>query len=154
MPEIKWTYLPFAQLSLSSLYALLRLRVEVFVVEQNCVYQDLDNYDKQASHLFGEQNEKMIACARLLAPGVKYPAASIGRVATAADVRGSGSGRELMQMAISHCTKQWPAAGISISAQAYLESFYNSLGFETVSAPYMEDGIPHIEMHRESAGGN
>lgn len=150
MPDIKWTCLPFAQLSLPSLYALLRLRADVFIVEQNCVYQDLDNYDQQASHLFGQQGEKLIACARLLAPGVKYPSASIGRVATAQGVRGTGSGRALMQIAISHCTKQWPEAGISISAQAYLESFYNSLGFKTVSAPYMEDGIPHIEMHRES----
>lgn len=149
MPVIKWTCLPFAQLSPASLYALLRLRAEVFIVEQNCVYQDLDNYDQQALHLFGEQGERVIACARLLAPGVKYPAASIGRVTTALGTRGTGSGRELMQIAISHCTKQWPAAGISISAQAYLESFYNSLGFKTVSAPYMEDGIPHIEMHRK-----
>lgn len=154
MPVIKWTCLPFAQLGPATLYSILHLRTEVFVVEQDCVYQDMDNYDQQALHLCGMGGEEMLAYARLLAPGVKYPAASIGRVITAQAARGTGCGRELMQQAILQCARQWPETGITISAQHHLEKFYHSVGFATVSEPYLEDGIPHIEMHRQFSGEN
>lgn len=152
MPIIKWTCLPFAQLTPATLYSILHLRTEVFVIEQDCVYQDMDNYDQQALHLCGMADSELLGYARLLAPGVKYPAASIGRVITAAMARGTGRGRELMLQAISQCNAQWPGAGITISAQHHLEKFYHSVGFATVSEPYQEDGIPHIEMHRQPGG--
>lgn len=149
MPVIKWTCQPFAQLHLATLYSILRLRTEVFVVEQNCVYQDMDNYDQQALHLCGMADAQLLAYARLLAPGVKYPDASIGRVVTAPGARGTGRGREVVARAIMQCEGLWPEAGITLSAQHHLEKFYSSLGFKAVSDSYMEDGIPHIEMTRQ-----
>lgn len=148
MPDIKWTCLPFPQLTAAHLYTILRLRSEVFVVEQNCIYQDMDGFDQLALHLCGMNGDRLACYARLLAPGVKYPGASVGRVVTSPDSRATGLGRELMQQAVKQCQQHWPAAAITISAQHHLEKFYHSLGFATVSEPYMEDGIPHIEMTR------
>ena len=148
MLDIKWTCLPFAQLTPANLYAILRLRTEVFVIEQDCLYQDMDGFDQQALHLCGMIGERLACYARLFAPGVKYPGASIGRVVTAPDSRAAGIGRALMQQAMEQCQQRWPAAAITLSAQHHLEKFYHSFGFATVSEPYMEDGIPHIEMTR------
>lgn len=148
MPAIKWTCLSFNQLTPVELYSILRLRSEVFVVEQDCVYQDIDDNDQHALHLCGMHAASLICYARLFAPGVKYPGASIGRVVTAPTVRGAGLGNELMQQAVLQCNAHWPRANITISAQHHLEKFYNNLGFKGVSEPYMEDGIPHIEMNR------
>jgi len=96
----------------------------------------------------GYSDNQLAAYTRLLAPGIKYPGASIGRVVTHPDQRGNGSGRQLMQYSLTACAERWPDADITISAQKYLEAFYQSLGFQTVSEPYMEDDIPHIEMLR------
>lgn len=148
MPDISYRIIPFSELDTDLLYAILRLRSEVFVVEQNCVYQDLDDNDQQALHLVGLDGGSLVCYARLFAPGVKYAGASIGRVITAPGARGSGLGRPLMEQAIGYCDKTWPRAPITISAQQHLEQFYTSVGFQTVSAPYMEDDIPHIEMTR------
>jgi len=150
MSDLSWECLAFKQLTTPTLYALLQLRSEVFVVEQDCVYQDLDGYDEFAWHLLGWRDNTLLCYARLFAPGVKYPGASIGRVIIKQIVRGEGLGRELMGQAITACEARWPNAAITISAQHHLEEFYGSLGFETVSAPYLEDDIPHVEMHRSN----
>ncbi|MSR12735.1 MAG: GNAT family N-acetyltransferase [Gammaproteobacteria bacterium] len=153
MTAIKWTCQAFEQLQPAQLYSILRLRTEVFVIEQDCVYQDMDNFDSQALHLCGSQDSILTCYARLFAPGVKYPGASIGRVVTAPQARGTGLGRELMWQALEQCHRAWPGAAITISAQHHLERFYNSVDFKTVSAPYLEDGIPHVEMTRAAVAG-
>ena len=147
-----WYCVAFDGLSLTDLYDLMRLRQEVFVVEQNCVYLDADGYDQNARHLLGRDGEgQLVACLRLFAPGVKYPnEASIGRVCTAASLRRTGLGRELMRRGIAEAEQLWPRCGIRLSAQVYLLKFYESLGFATASEPYDEDGIPHVEMVRPS----
>lgn len=137
----------FDELTTVELYALLQLRSEVFVVEQNCVYQDVDGYDQAAQHLLMYLDDVLCAYSRLIAPGTKYKSASLGRVVTRDSARGGGHGKALMESAIEHCKRLWPQAGLTISAQAYLEEFYKNLGFETESEPYMEDDIPHIQMH-------
>ena len=148
-----WHCLAFNELSLTDLYDLMRLRQEVFVVEQSCVYLDADGYDQNARHLLGRDGEgQLVACLRLFAPGVKYKEfpdeASIGRVCTAALARGTGLGQELMRRGIAEAERLWPGSRIRISAQAYLLNFYGKLGFVPVSEPYDEDGIPHVEMLR------
>jgi ElaA protein len=139
---------PFASLTALELYGILQLRSEVFVVEQNCVYQDVDGFDLEAHHLFASDGSQVIAYARALPPGAKYPQASLGRVVSHGSVRGSGLGKQLMRTAISRCEELWPGMGITISAQAYLQKFYQELGFTTESEPYLEDDIPHIKMSR------
>ncbi len=142
-----WTCCALDALSARELYALLKLRSEVFVVEQRCIYLDPDGQDIEALHLLGRDAAGTLqACARLL------PAAAgpwIGRVLTAPTARGAGQGRALMQRAIAECLQRWPGQAISLSAQAHLQGFYASLGFAPVSAVYDEDGIPHIDMRRE-----
>ena len=150
---MNWKCLSFGDLSLTDLYDLMRLRQEVFVVEQNCVYLDADGYDQKARHLLGRDGEgQLVACLRLFAPGVKYPEFStdavIGRVCTAASARGTGLGRALMRRGIAEAERLWPGCGIRISAQVYLLSFYSELGFVAISEPYDEDGIQHVEMVR------
>lgn len=135
----------FAQLGVEALYEALRLRSLVFVVEQNCVFLDLDNNDAKALHLLGRQDGKLVAYARLFAPGDSYAESAIGRVVSHPDARKTGAGRALMTRAIAECQTRWPGP-IRIGAQRYLEKFYGSLGFVPTGDPYMEDGIPHIEM--------
>lgn len=148
-PGLHWQCLPFEALSLVQLYAMLRLRQEVFAVEQSSIYLDVDGRDPGAVHLFAEQEDgRVIACCRLLAPGVKYAEASIGRVCTAHSQRGKGLGIEMMQRALAVCAQRYPGQGIRISAQQYLQDFYTGFGFVQTSPAYDEDGIPHIEMLR------
>ena len=139
---------PFTALTTHELYCIMQLRSEVFVVEQNCVYQDVDGFDQTAHHVFTLKGSQVLAYARLLPPGAKYPEASLGRVVSHASVRGTGLGKMLMHTALAHCEALWPNKGITISAQAYLEKFYQDLGFATQSEPYLEDDIPHIKMRR------
>jgi ElaA protein len=146
MDDLQFQVKTFSELDSEQLYALLKLRSEVFVVEQDCVYLDLDDRDQQASHVLGLQQGDLLCYARLLPPGSRFAEPSIGRVVSAGSVRRAGCGRQLMQAAIAACQQQWPGQGIRISAQQYLEAFYQSLGFETCSAPYLEDGIDHVEM--------
>lgn len=150
---IRFRCVAFDALTPDALYAVMRLRSEVFVVEQQCVFLDLDGRDVHALHLLGERGdgdvaETLVAYARLFAPGDCYAEASIGRVVTAPASRGHGTGRALMMAAIGECIARWPAHAIRIGAQRYLERFYASLGFVADGAPYVEDGIPHIEMVR------
>lgn len=143
-----WIWKPFAELSPDQLYALLKLRSEVFVVEQDCVYLDLDGIDQACDHLLGMDEEGLCAYVRAVPPGVAYPdEASIGRVVTAPRVRTTGLGRPLMIEAIRHVSERWPGS-IKIGAQSYLRSYYESLGFAVCGPEYDEDGIPHFPMRR------
>jgi ElaA protein len=147
-----WTCLPFAELSLDRLYALLRLRQVVFVVEQDCPYVDADGIDQDCWHLWTEDRQgAVLAYARLVPPGVLGSEARIGRVITAAAARRTGLGRVLMRRAISEVEARWPGP-ILVAAQEYLLDFYRGLGFDQPSGePYLEDGIPHQDLVRPSA---
>lgn len=148
MLSLSWQFKSFGALETRELYALLRLRTEVFVVEQNCVFQDMDSSDEQAMHLLGLQDDALLAYARCFNAGIKFKEASIGRVITHARARGTGVGHALMQQAIGSMKMVWGAQPIRIGAQARLEKFYEQHGFAKASEPYIEDGIPHIEMLR------
>lgn len=128
------------------LYTILRLRNQVFIVEQSCVYQDLDNKDIYCHHLMLFENKLLVAYARLVPPGLSYDEMSIGRVLTSKEVRGKGAGRKLMALAIENCRKIFGDGPIKIGAQHYLKQFYNDLGFKETGDVYDEDGIDHIHM--------
>ncbi len=147
MLTLRWKYQSFEELTTLQLYTILQLRIEVFSVEQNCVYQDADNKDVKSFHLSAWDNNVLVAYCRILPPGVSYKDASIGRVVTGLPYRKTGAGRELMQRAITAALQQFNCSEITISAQLYLKSFYESLGFKPLGETYLEDGIPHIEMH-------
>jgi ElaA protein len=150
MPEsLTWIFLPFAELTVEQLYDLLKLRQEVFVVEQTCAYLDADGLDRQAYHLLGYDHQGLAAYLRLVAPGKKYAEPSLGRVITRLDLRRTNLGRDLMREGLRHSQELYPGQGNRISAQARLERFYRELGFATVAGPYDEDDIPHFEMLRE-----
>jgi len=135
-----------------TLYRILALRSEVFVVEQDCVYLDPDGLDRGSWHLLGRDDAgRLAAYVRVVDPGLKFEEPSIGRVVAAPEVRGTGIGRMLMAEALRRCEVEWPGRAIRIGAQAHLERFYGSLGFVTVGAPYDEDGIPHVEMLRSAS---
>ena len=152
---VTWKALTFDELSNNQLFELLKLRVDVFVVEQTCPYPELDEKDRhpQTHHLMGIKDTELVACARLLPAGLSYPSVSIGRVATRQSFRGQGAGKLLMQSAISHCESLWPGQSIEIGAQEYLKGFYESFGFEATSDMYLEDDIPHIDMIRPAHNG-
>jgi ElaA protein len=146
---ITWIVKKFDELSLHELYALLRLRSEVFVVEQNCVFQDMDNKDQSCYHLMGWENNLLIACTRLIPPGISYEFSSIGRVVTSTSARGSGIGKLLMEKSIEEVETLFGKTPIKIGAQLYLREFYTSFGFRQTGDIYVEDGIDHIEMIRQ-----
>lgn len=141
-----WSITPFEELSAEKLYNILALRAEVFVVEQQCAYQDPDGRDKNALHICGRQGDILVAYARILPPGIVYDEPSIGRVLSNPTMRRTGIGKALMKFAINTCLSRFPMFPIRISAQLYLQNFYEDLGFEKVSNTYLEDNIPHIEM--------
>jgi ElaA protein len=143
---ITWRCQHFNELSQHELYAILRLRSEVFVVEQNCVFLDMDDKDQQCWHVSGWQNDQLIAYTRLVPPGLAYPEPSIGRVVTSPAVRKLGTGRKLMQYSIEKIFSIYGKQSIKIGAQLYLKNFYESLGFSQSGGKYLEDGIEHIEM--------
>ena len=151
MIEIEWKFSAFDALSLTELYAMLQLRSEVFVVEQACVFQDMDGADTKAMHLLGSSGGQLMAYARCFAAGVKFKEASIGRLMTRGALRGSGAGHVLVRRALASLTQQWGPQAVRIGAQARLENFYRQHGFETTGLPYIEDGIPHIEMLRHQS---
>ncbi len=144
---ITWHCKHFTELSNFELYKILQLRSEVFIVEQNCVYQDLDDKDLKAYHYSGWQDENIVAYTRLLDKGISYDdAASIGRVVTAQSVRGKNIGKQLMRNSMEEIYRLFGKVPIRISAQLYLKRFYESLSFVQKSGVYMEDGIEHISM--------
>jgi ElaA protein len=143
---IDWKLKLFNELSPDELYAIIRLRNEVFVVEQNCVFQDADNKDQSSYHVMGWKENELLAYSRLVPAGISYSEPSIGRVVTSPTVRSLGLGKKLMEHSIYLLHSKWGKLNIKIGAQLYLEHFYNSLGFQRTSEIYMEDGIEHIEM--------
>ena len=139
------------ELSAQQWFGLFRLRSEVFVVEQDCVYLDMDHKDASSIHLgaledSGSLGDAAAAIVRLVPPGISYAEPSIGRVAIGLPYRGTGLGVELMERAIRSCERRWPFQAIRISAQEYLIGFYQRLGFQVIGESYLEDNIPHIEM--------
>ena len=146
---MRWVLKKFNELSPDELYALLRLRAEVFVVEQTCAFQDLDNKDQPSYHLLGYWQDELVAYTRLVPPGISYPAASIGRVVTAPAHRKKGMGKKLMQVSIETAERIFDTRTLVIGAQCYLLDFYGSFGFVPSGEVYLEDGIEHIEMTRQ-----
>ncbi|HEY9361919.1 MAG TPA: GNAT family N-acetyltransferase [Chitinophagaceae bacterium] len=147
---IHWEFKKFDNLSAHELYAIIQLRNEVFVVEQNCVFQDADNKDQLSHHLMGWQQNKLIAYTRILPPALAYSLPSIGRVVTSPSVRRNGMGTLLMKKSIELTEALYGHSGIHIGAQLHLKKFYETFHFVQCSDPYLEDGIEHIEMKRES----
>ena len=156
---IQWHVLDFNELSLEQLYQIMKLRQDVFVVEQTCIYEDLDNLDQSCRHLFATQakdsgNEEIIAYTRLIPSGLVHKGellsdqAAIGRAIIHESARGQKLGFELMQRSIDAIHELTPGIAIKIGAQQHLENFYGQLGFKTISEMYLEDGIPHIDMLR------
>lgn len=147
--QIHWHLKRFDELTPYQLYDALQLRIEVFVVEQTCPFQDADGKDQQSFHLLGYNNDTLIAYTRLVPPGLACSEASIGRVVTSPAVRGSGAGKELMRESVNRVYELFGAGPIKIGAQLYLKTFYEGFGFAQVSDVYIEDGIPHIYMLKQ-----
>ena len=143
---IEWKCQTFDELTVRELYAILRLRSEVFVVEQGCVFLDTDNKDQRCRHITGWKNDQLIGYTRLVPPGLAYSEPSIGRVVTAPLARRTGLGKELMLFSIQMLFDVFGKKPIKIGAQLYLKKFYESIGFHQISEVYSEDGIDHIEM--------
>jgi len=146
---MNWILKPFAELTANELYVILQLRSEVFIVEQNCPYQDCDDKDLHAWHLMGIQKERLLAYSRLLAPGISYSESSIGRVVTSPAIRKTGIGKKLMTESIGQIRNIFQTDTIRIGAQLYLKKFYESFGFTQDGDTYLEDNIPHIHMLRK-----
>lgn len=147
--EQQWQTKRFYELTVTELYGLLRLRTDIFVVEQACPYPELDGKDEhqEAIHLWRYVPDRIIAAyLRILPPGLSYDGVSFGRVAVHKEFRGSGIAHELVDKAIEIAGRTWPGVKIEIGAQEYLTAFYKSHGFRSVSDPYLEDNIPHIDM--------
>jgi len=148
---LDWQCKHFNELSAEEIYQVLRLRIEVFIVEQNCPFQDADNKDQQCYHLCGYHKGDLAAYVRIVPPGLSYKEPSIGRVVTSPAYRGTGAGKALMTKAIEVCSFIYHGMDIHIGAQLYLKKFYESLGFKQCSDIYLEDGIEHIGMMRDAA---
>jgi ElaA protein len=147
---IEWQWSAFGDLSGGEVYELMALRQRVFVVEQDCIFQDADGRDPAAWHLLGriadESGKRLVAYARIFEAGVRYAEMSIGRIVSAPEVRGSGVGRAIVREAMRRCAELWPDQPIRIGAQRRLEQFYEGFGFSAAGEPYLEDGIEHIDM--------
>ena len=149
MNNIIWKIKSFEEITTSELYEIIKARVDVFVVEQDCPYPDLDDYDQKALHLWAEQDQKVLAYCRIFNQGIKYPETSIGRVLTTEKGRGKNFGKQLIQYAIETIENRFRTSEIRISAQDYLLRFYSGFGFEDTGKKYLEDNIPHTEMFRK-----
>ena len=136
----------FQELSAEELYQILRLRSEVFVLEQECIYQDMDGKDSLAVHILGMEEEKIIAYTRIFGPGDYYDQPCIGRVVVDKERRGEEKGKEIMEVSIKYIKNNMQEKEIVLSAQKYLDKFYTDLGFKSEGEDYLEDGIPHIAM--------
>ncbi|MBT2570497.1 GNAT family N-acetyltransferase [Planococcus sp. ISL-110] len=141
-----WKTYRFDELTAKKLYEVLKLRVDVFVVEQNCPYPELDDLDQRSIHLLYSENDEVLAYARLVPAGVKYELPSIGRVIVREDARGRGFAKQLLERSINYILEEWQASAIQLQGQVYLKEFYQSFGFQSISDSYDEDGIPHVDM--------
>ncbi len=148
MENITWKVKRFDDLSINELHDILKVRIDVFVVEQNCPYPEIDGYDSKAIHLWAEKEDEIIAYCRIFEPGIKYPESSIGRVLTHQNYRKLNLGKSLMRFAINTIEARFHQNSIRISAQDYLLNFYQNLGFVPTGKSYLEDDIPHSEMLR------
>ena len=149
----QWEVKTFQQLTVDELFDVLKLRVDVFVVEQQCAYRELDDHDRhpETRHLSGhDESGQLISYARLLPPGLRYPEVNLGRFVVKADSRKQGVGHQLLQAALQEISRCWPKTSMRISAQDYLQAFYAQYGFIRISDVYLEDGIPHVEMLKEA----
>lgn len=145
--HLVWHSAEWPELSQDIWYAMAALRIEVFVIEQNCLYQDFDGKDQHSRHVWAANEEgEILAYARIVAPGVSYDEPSIGRVVTAMQVRRDGVGRQLMVFTMKELERVYGKTSVRISAQSHLIKFYNEFGFHSVGVEYLEDGIPHTEM--------
>jgi ElaA protein len=149
---IDWQWCELHELAAPQWYAVFTARVGVFVVEQTCPYQEFDGWDLRAMHLIGWHGSEVAAYLRCFAPGVKYSESSLGRILTTQAFRSGGIGRELVRRGLEKIHTQYRGAPVRIGAQSRLERFYESFGFKVASEPYLEDGIPHIEMIRSPSG--
>lgn len=150
-PGLDWSLHRFDALSADALYQALQLRAAVFVVEQSCAYLDADGKDREALHLFGRAGDgALLAYCRLLPAGLAFALPSIGRVVVAPPGRGRGLAHLLMDEALAQCARLWPGSALMLGAQQHLAGFYAAHGFAIVSDPYLEDGIPHVDMRREA----
>ena len=149
MSTIAWTIKSFSELSPAALYDILKLRSEVFVVEQQCIFLDMDDKDQESRHVMGRLNDELVATCRILPPGLSYEEPSVGRVVGSPRYRGKGAGIALMENAIQETMRLYGTLPIKIGAQLYLKRFYESFGFIQCSETYMEDDIPHIKMMRK-----
>ncbi|WP_419489196.1 GNAT family N-acetyltransferase [Chryseobacterium bernardetii] len=149
MSNIVWKIKTFDEFTVPELYAVLKARIDVFVIEQNCPYPDLDNYDQKAVHIWGEEDGEVLAYCRIFDKGIKYDEASIGRVLTTELARGKSLGKLLIKYAVETIENRFGTSEIRISAQDYLLKFYGGFGFEDTGKKYLEDDIPHTEMIRK-----
>ena len=143
---VTWRWYKFTDFDVPTLFQYMRLRQQVFVVEQNCAYPDMDDLDGVSMHLLGWIDDQIVACLRLVPPGLKYSEPSIGRVISLAKMRGVGIGYQLVDAGLKGSIEQYPGMGNRIGAQAHLQRFYARHGFFTVSDEYDEDGILHVDM--------
>lgn len=149
MTNIDWKIKTFSELTTAELYEIIKARVNVFVVEQDCPYSDLDDNDQKAIHLWAEKEGEVLAYCRIFDKGIKYPETSIGRVVTTENGRGTGLGKQLISYAIDIIENRLRTTEVRISAQDYLLKFYSDFGFEDTGKKYLEDNIPHTEMFRK-----
>lgn len=141
--------LTFEELSIHELYKVLQLRSEVFVVEQDCVYQDIDGKDQKAVHVLGYEGDELVAYTRIFAPGIYFKEAAIGRVIVKEGHRKKNYGHRILEASISAIEERFKSTKIKLSAQTYLIKFYESHGFKQIGEGYLEDGIPHIGMIKD-----
>ena len=147
MNGLRWTWYRWEELTPDVLYALLRLRSAIFVVEQDCVFPEMDGRDPQCEHLCGtDASGALVAYLRLVPPAVRTKEVSLGRIVVAKAARGAGLGRAVTREGLARCAQRYPGQPVKVSAQQHLEAFYASLGFARTGAPYDEDGILHVDM--------
>ena len=145
--QVNWVWKEFSEISGAQMHKILSVRQTVFVVEQHCIYQDADDLDKDSWHLLGcDESDFLVAYARINFPGAKYQEPSFGRVLTTQTARGLGLGRKIVQHCIAKCGTEYPAMDVRIAAQTYLQTFYETFGFEVMSQPYDDEGVEHIDM--------
>lgn len=149
MINADWKIKTFSELTTAELYEIIKARVNVFVVEQDCPYPDLDDNDQKAIHLWAEKDGEVLAYCRIFDKGIKYPETSIGRVVTTENGRGTGLGKQLIKYALEIIENRLRTSEVRISAQDYLLKFYSDFGFQDTGKKYLEDNIPHTEMLRK-----